>query len=84
MKPEEIATLIRAQLPSAEARVASPDDVHFEAVVIAAEFAGKRTLERHRLVYAALGERMGREIHALALQVFTPEEWAARSAPKLA
>ncbi|HZF17295.1 MAG TPA: BolA/IbaG family iron-sulfur metabolism protein [Steroidobacteraceae bacterium] len=78
MKPEEIAALIRSQLPSAEARVASPDEVHFEAVVIASEFAGKRTLERHRLVYSALGGRMGREIHALALQVFTPEEWAAR------
>jgi acid stress-induced BolA-like protein IbaG/YrbA len=78
MNSEEISALIRSQLPSAEARVASPDDVHFEAVVIAREFAGKRTIERHRLVYAALGERMGREIHALALQVFTPEEWAAR------
>ena len=79
MNSNDIATLIRARLPSADARVASPDDVHFEAVVIAAEFTGKRTLERHRLVYGALGERMGREIHALALQVFTPEEWAARS-----
>jgi acid stress-induced BolA-like protein IbaG/YrbA len=80
MNSTEIATLIRAHLPSAEARVASSDDVHFEAVVIATEFAGKRTLERHRLVYSALGERMGREIHALALQVYTPEEWTARSA----
>ena len=79
MNSAEIATLIRSQLPTADARVASPDDVHFEAIVIAREFAGKRTLERHRLVYAALGERMGREIHALALQVFTPDEWAARS-----
>jgi len=78
MNCEEIATLIRSQLPSADARVASSDNVHFEAVVIAREFAGKRTLERHRLVYAALGERMGGEVHALALQVFTPEEWAAR------
>ena len=80
MNSDEIATLIRAGLHSAEARVASPDDVHFEAIVIAREFAGKRTLERHRLVYGTLGERMGREIHALALQVYTPEEWAARPA----
>ena len=79
MNSEEIATLIRTQLPSADARVASADDVHFEAIVIAREFSGKRTLERHRLVYSALGERMGREIHALALQVFTPQEWAARA-----
>lgn len=80
MNSQQIAGLIRIGLPSADARVTSPDDVHFEAVVIASEFAGKRTLERHRLVYAALGERMGREVHAMALQVFTPEEWAARSA----
>lgn len=79
MNSEEIAALIHSELPTAEARVASADDVHFEAVVIASEFTGKRTLERHRLVYAALGARMGREIHALALQVFTPEEWSARS-----
>ena len=78
MKSEDIVTLIHERLPTADVRVASPDDVHFEAVVNAGEFAGKRTLERHRLVYAALGERLGREIHALALQVFTPEEWSAR------
>ena len=80
MNCQEIAGLIRTQLPSADVRVTSPDDVHFEAVVIASEFSGKRTLERHRLVYAALGARMGREVHALALQAFTPEEWAARAA----
>jgi acid stress-induced BolA-like protein IbaG/YrbA len=78
MKAEEIAAVIRAQLPSAEARVASADDTHFEAVVIAREFSGKRALERHRLVYDALGGRVGREIHALSIEAYTPEEWAAR------
>jgi acid stress-induced BolA-like protein IbaG/YrbA len=31
------------------------------------------------MVYATLGSRVGREIHALALQTFTPEEWQARA-----
>jgi acid stress-induced BolA-like protein IbaG/YrbA len=50
--------------------------VHFEAVVVAAAFTGKRAVQRHQLVYATLGPAVGNEIHALALQVFTPEEYA--------
>jgi acid stress-induced BolA-like protein IbaG/YrbA len=45
--------------------------------VIAAAFAGKRSVQRHQLVYATLGSAVGNEIHALALQVFTPEEFAS-------
>jgi acid stress-induced BolA-like protein IbaG/YrbA len=52
--------------------------VHFEAVVIAGAFAGKRPVQRHQLVYQTLGAAMGNEIHALALQVFTPEEYAGQ------
>jgi acid stress-induced BolA-like protein IbaG/YrbA len=80
MNPEQVAALIHAGLPGSEAAVTSPDNVHFEAVVVAAAFAGKRPLQRHQLVYATLGAAMGNEIHALALQVFTPEEYAARGA----
>jgi len=80
MNPEQVAALIHAGLAGSEARVTSPDDVHFEAVVIWPAFAGKRPLQRHQLVYATLGAAMGNEIHALALQVFTPEEYAARDA----
>ena len=74
----EIADLIEAGLPGARARVESADGVHFEAVIVAPQFAGKRLRERHQLVYATLGERMGGEIHALSLQVHTPEEWSER------
>ncbi|MDP9140002.1 MAG: BolA family transcriptional regulator, partial [Pseudomonadota bacterium] len=41
---------------------------HFEAEVICASFAGQPMLAQHRAVYATLGERMGREIHALRLK----------------
>ena len=53
--------------------------MHFEATVVSAAFAGLRPLQRHQLVYEALGERMGGEIHALALETLTPDELAARS-----
>ena len=77
MTAPEVAALIRAGLPQAEIRVRSDDDTHFEAVIVAKEFAGKRSIARHQLVYAALGARMGREIHALSIRAYTPEEWQA-------
>ena len=76
MNPDQVAQMIQAGLPGSTAKVTSPDNVHFEAVVVAAEFTGKRAVQRHQLVYATLGGRMGNEIHALALQVFTPDEYS--------
>ena len=74
MSPEEVARLIRVGLPGAEVEVRSDDQTHFAARVIAREFAGKRSIARHQLVYRALGELMGREIHALSIEALTPEE----------
>jgi len=74
MNAAAIQSLIEAGLPGAEVRVATEDDTHFEALIIAPQFAGKRTIQRHQLVYATLGELMGREIHALSMRVLTPEE----------
>ena len=48
---------------------------HFDAVVVSTRFEGLGRVERHRLVYAALGDLRERRIHALALSTFTPEEW---------
>ncbi len=78
MSPEKIVQMIEAGLAGSKAIVKSEDNVHFEAVVIAAAFAGKRSVQRHQLVYATLGAAVGNEIHALALQVFTPEEFAGQ------
>ncbi|MEJ2602285.1 MAG: BolA/IbaG family iron-sulfur metabolism protein [Gammaproteobacteria bacterium] len=74
--PEEISLLIEKGLPESRARVLSDDNTHFEAVVVSAEFEGERALRRHQMVYACLGERMGREIHALSIRAYTPEEWS--------
>jgi len=82
MHPDAVAALICAALPGAEVRVESDDQTHFAARVVAAEFAGKRSIARHQMIYRALGERVGREIHALSIEALTPEEAGpGRSAP---
>lgn len=74
MTADDVARLIRAGLPGAEVEVRSDDQTHFAARIVAREFDGKRSLARHQLVYRALGEHMGREIHALSIEALTPEE----------
>ena len=74
MHPDAVASLIRAAMPGAEVRVESDDQTHFAARVVSAEFAGKRSIARHQMIYRALGERVGREIHALSIEALTPEE----------
>ena len=51
------------------------DGHHFEAVIVSREFEGLSRIKRHQRVYAALGERMREEIHALSMKTLTPEEW---------
>ena len=73
MTPEQIAELIRAGLPGADVRVESDDNVHFAARIVAPAVRRQaRPIARHQLVYRALGERMGREIHALSIEALTP------------
>ena len=74
MDADTIRTLIEQGLPGAEVEVHGDDGVHFEALVVHPDFAGKLPLARHRMVYATLGTRMGNEIHALALRTLTPDE----------
>jgi acid stress-induced BolA-like protein IbaG/YrbA len=54
------------------------DGHHFEALVVAAGFEGLARVRRHQAVYAALGDRMRAEIHALSMTTLTPAEWAER------
>jgi acid stress-induced BolA-like protein IbaG/YrbA len=77
MDPTEIAELIEQGLEGASATVVTDGMGHYEAVVVCPAFDGKRSLPRHQMVYATLGERVGREIHALAVRTFTPDEWQA-------
>jgi stress-induced morphogen len=75
--PETISARIRAALPDAEVSVTDTTGGgdHFSATVVSAEFVGKGPVDRHRLVYAALGDAMRGPIHALALVTATPEEY---------
>ena len=77
MNAETIKQLIEQGLPGATVTVEGADGVHFEAIVVSEAFRGKLPLARHRQVYAILGDRMGGEIHALALRTLTPEEAGA-------
>ncbi len=79
MNAQRVAELIEQGLAGSRATVTSDDNVHFEAVVVAPAFAGKRALQRHQLVYATLGSAVGNEIHALALKAYTPEEFAGQA-----
>jgi len=74
MTKEEILGLIQAGMPEAKVEVLGDDGQHFEAIVISEAFEGKRLLQRHKIVYATLGEKMGNEIHALRLKTLTPDQ----------
>lgn len=53
------------------------DGRHFNAVIVSASFEGRSRVQRHQLVYAALGERMREEVHALSMRTLTPAEFEA-------
>lgn len=73
IRPDDIKQMIEHGLPGARVSVTG-DGHHFEAEVIAREFAGKSTLQQHQIVYRTLGNKMGNEIHALSLRTLTPGE----------
>jgi acid stress-induced BolA-like protein IbaG/YrbA len=75
MEPSEIASLIEAGFGDAVVRVASDDNTHFEALIVAEEFEGKRSIARHQLIYKCLGTLVGNEIHALSIRALTPAEF---------
>lgn len=72
--PELVKSYIAAGLECTHLEVAG-DGSHFEAVIVSPAFAGKRLIQRHQIVYAALGDRMKAEIHALSMKTLTPEEF---------
>jgi acid stress-induced BolA-like protein IbaG/YrbA len=73
--PEQVQSYIEHGMQCEEVRVAG-DGQHFEALIVSEAFRGKSRVQRHQLVYAALGERMRAEIHALSMRTLTPEEAA--------
>ena len=74
--PQQVRQYIADGLPCEHIDVQG-DGSHFDAVIVSQEFEGKRPIARHQLVYAALGERMRTEIHALSMRTLTPAEYEA-------
>jgi acid stress-induced BolA-like protein IbaG/YrbA len=73
--PQDIKGYIEQGMACDHVEVAG-DGHHFEAVIVSPLFRGKSKVQQHQLVYAALGERMREEIHALSMRTLTPEQWA--------
>lgn len=72
--PELVKSYIAAGIDCEQLEVEG-DGQHFNALIVSNAFAGKRLIQRHQLVYAALGDRMREEIHALSMKTLTPEEF---------
>ena len=72
--PESIKTGITAGLACEHLEVIG-DGQHFQALIVSSAFDGKSRVQRHQLVYGALGDRMREEIHALSMRTLTPQEW---------
>jgi acid stress-induced BolA-like protein IbaG/YrbA len=79
MTADQLRALIAAGLPCEHLEV-DGDGRHWTALVVSAQFEGKRPIQRHQRVYATLGAKMHTdEVHALSMKTLTPAEWAASS-----
>ena len=76
MAADEIERMIREALPDAQVTIRdlAGDGDHYAARVVSASFTGLPRVRQHQRVYAALGGRMGNELHALQLETAAPEE----------
>jgi acid stress-induced BolA-like protein IbaG/YrbA len=80
MTADELKSIIAAGLACDHIELEG-DGRHWSALIVAAEFEGRRPIQRHQRVYATLGERMKTdEVHALSIRAFTPAEWATAQA----
>ena len=77
MTAEQLQSLIATSLTCEHIELEG-DGRHWYATIVSPEFEGKRPIQRHQRVYAALGAKMlTDEVHALSMKTFTPTEWAA-------
>ncbi|HEX4509718.1 MAG TPA: BolA family protein [Burkholderiaceae bacterium] len=75
--PQEVRRYIADGLPCDHLEVEG-DGRHFFATIVSVEFEGLLRVRRHQRVYAALGDRMKAQIHALSMKTLTPAEWAGQ------
>ena len=79
LSAKQLESYITEHLSCDYIQVTGDDGTHFEAVIVSPAFEDKRMIQQHQLVYAALGERMKAEIHALSMQTFTPAAWTKKN-----
>jgi BolA family transcriptional regulator, general stress-responsive regulator len=72
LKPQELQLLNESHMHAGPAT-----DSHFKLVMVSDAFDGKRAVARHQMVYALLAEELKSPVHALALHLYSPQEWAA-------
>ncbi len=78
MHPDQVEALIKSEIPDSQVNVMSSDGSHFEVTVVSASFEGKRRVEQHQMVYAAVNQAVKSEaIHAFQLNTMTPAEASA-------
>ena len=75
LSAQQLENYITQNLACDYIKVLGDDGTHFEALVVSPAFVGKSMVQQHQLVYAALGDRMRAEIHALSMRTMTPEAW---------
>ena len=77
MEPASVKELIANGIPDAKIEVIDTTGTkdHFSAVVISSSFKGLSLIDQHKQLYKAVGEHMTKEIHALQLKTFSPEQW---------
>ena len=75
LSAQQLEAYITQHLTCDYIKVLGDDGTHFEAVIVSPSFVGKNMVQQHQLVYAALGDRMRAEIHALSMKTLTPEKW---------
>ena len=80
MPAADLEAQLRRAFPDADITIddLAGDGDHYKARIVSGAFRGLSRVRQHQLVYAALGERMREEIHALSMKTFSPDEWAAR------
>jgi acid stress-induced BolA-like protein IbaG/YrbA len=75
LSAQQLESYITQHLACEYIKVSGDDGTHFEVVIVSAAFVGKSMVQQHQLVYAALGDRMRAEIHALSMKTLTPQKW---------
>ena len=74
MQTDAIKTMIEQGIPECHVMI-DGDGTHYQAIVISDQFAGKTMVQQHQMVYKVLGDKVGKDIHALSIQTYTQTEW---------